>query len=340
MKDNVQLDSFNPTATEELGSPGDTGDVESHSTPAEGVSASENTGSDEYGTPRWLIRRLTDHQKFDLDPAAGAEPMAIAQSWFTEEDDGLSHPWTGPDIDSIYLNPPYSDPEPFLRKLKHAVDPDDDDAATYGISLTKSDTSTNWFHDHLVQATVLCFLDTRLKFHGGKQGAKFPNVLGVFGEPPEPLLDTIVDLGELYSRVEVNAAVEQQRLDDLIADGGCAATAIPVTTDSGGFKSRYASLDFVVPGDEIELTLDTDSLATRHKDIPERVRLTALPEGKEIEARTGSILIDTIGETGDGTDVCAQLRNSAKIVSHLEVSLAVGMDHWEIVTPSTVRLLS
>lgn len=339
MGDNVQLDSFNQTATEEPGSPSNTGDAESPSAPSEGVSASENTGSDEYGTPRWLIRRLTEIQKFDLDPAAGAEPMPIARARFTEDDDGLSQSWTWPDIDSIYLNPPYSDPEPFLRKLKHAVDPDNDDAATYGISLTKSDTSTNWFHDHLVQATVLCFLDTRLKFHGGKQGAKFPNVLGVFGEPPEPLLDTLADLGELYSRVEVNAAVEQQRLDDLIADGGCTATAIPVTTDNGGFKSRYASLDFVSPGDEIELTFDTDSLATRHKDIPERARLTVLPEGKEIEARTGSILIDTIGETGDGTDVCAQLRNSAEIVGHLEVSLAVGMDHWELVTPSTVRLL-
>lgn len=340
MSENVQLDSFNQTATEEPAPASDTEDAESPSVPAEGRSASENSGSDEYGTPRWLIRRLTDYQKFDLDPAAGAEPMPIAQARFTEDDDGLSQSWTGPSIDSIYLNPPYSDPEPFLRKLKHAVDPDDDDAATYGISLTKSDTSTNWFHDHLVQATVLCFLDTRLKFHGGKQGAKFPNVLGVFGEPPEPLLDTLADLGELYSRVEVNAAVEQQRLDDLITDGGSTATAIPVTTNRSGLKSKYASLDFVSPHDEIELTFDTDSLATRHKDVPERVRLTVLPEGKEIDASEGSILIDTIGETDDGTDVCAQLRNSAEIVSHLEVSLAVGMDHWELVTPSTVRLLS
>lgn len=338
MTENVSLDSFSKTLPEKPSM--DVRNAKNLSASTEGRSASESSDSDEYGTPRWLIRRLTDHRKFDLDPTSGAEPIPIARLRYTKDDNGLSQPWTGPGIDSIYLNPPYADPEPFLRKLKHAVNPNDEEAATYGISLTKSDTSTNWFHDHLVEATVLCFLDTRLKFHGGEKSAKFPNVLGVFGKPPEPLLDTLADLGELYSRIEVNAAVEQQRLDDLITDGGSTATAIPITTDNSGLKSKYASLDFVSPGDEIELTFDTDSLATRHKDVPERVRLTVLPEGKKIESGTGSILIDTIGKADDGTDVCAQLRNSAEIVSHLEVSVAFGMSHWELVTPSTVCLLS
>lgn len=337
MSENVDLGSFNNPEADGA-TPGDS---DTAPTQMEKEDSSDSGGSDEYGTPRWLIRRLTDHQTFDLDPAAGAEPIPIADQRFTKTDDGLSQSWTGSDINSIYLNPPYSDPGPFLQKLKHAVDPSDPDAATYGISLTKSDTSTGWFHNHIVEATVLCFLDTRLKFYGGGDDAKFPNVLSVFGEPPEQLLDTLADLGELYSQVEVNAALEQQCLDDLLTDGGAAATAIPMSAPSGsGVQNKYASLDFVSPYDEIELTFDTDSLAVRGTDIPERVRVTVLPGGKEIETDSGSIVIDTAGQTEDGTDICARLRNSAEIVSHLEVSMAVGMGGWNLVTPKNVRVLS
>lgn len=344
MGENVQLDTFTGSAPSDKAPP--SAGLESESPPPSDEGTPSNTdskGSDEYGTPRWLIRRLTDEGLFDLDPTSGAEPIPIAKKRFNKRMDALKQSWTGAEINSIWLNPPYSNPEPFLRELKLAVDPDDPDAANYALSLTKADTSTGWFHQHLTEATVLCFLDSRLKFYGGDQGAKFPNVIGVFGEPPKHLLETVADLGELYSRVEVNAAAEQQRLDDLFPDGGTVATAIPVTTGPAAPgistpQSKYASLDFVSPDDEIELTFDTDSLGSRFRDIPEKVYLSVLPDGKKIDTTTGSILIDTIGKTNEGADVCAQLRNSAEIVSHLEVSLAVGMDHWGLATPKTVAV--
>lgn len=342
--EDVELNSF--TGGEQAGEP-----ASPTPEPADAESAEdggeEDDGSDEYGTPRWLIRRLTATGKFDLDATAGAEPFPIARLRYTKEDDALSQPWTRPDIDSIYLNPPYSDPYPFLRRLKHAVDPDDPEAADYAVSLTKSDTSTGWFHDHLTEARVLCFLSSRLSFHGADDDANFPNVIGIFGDPPEHLLETISDLGELYTRVEVNTALEQQRLDDLITDGGAAATAIPVTASTPNtpptpshveLHGKYTTLDFVKPHDVIEMSFETDSLGSYYKDVPEEVELVVIPQGKDIDPDTGSIVIDTIGKTPDGTDVCARLKNSAEIASHLEVSLAVGMGRWDLVTPKSVAV--
>lgn len=310
--------------------------------------------SDEYGTPRWLIRRLQEalpgdgRTPFDLDPTSGAEPIEIAEMRYTKAVNGLEQPWALPSVDTIYLNPPYSDPEPFLRRLKHAVDPDDPEAASLGISLTKSDTSTNWFHDHLTEARVLCFLDDRLSFYGGGgQGARFPNAIGVFGEPEEELLETLSNLGELYSRVEVETALEQQRLDDLVGDGGCLA-AIPVGQPSSPTRGQtagtapapsYTSLDFVSPHDIIEMTFETSSLGTRARDLPEEVALRVLPDGKEIDAERGTITIDTIGKTKTGEDVCVSIRNSAEIASHLEVSIAVASGGWELATPRTVNII-
>lgn len=341
MSENVELTSFSQDGS---GRRGD--QVPSHE-------GQNEASSDEYGTPTWLIRRLqnalspNDSELFDLDAASGAEPLQIAEMRYTKEDDALSQPWALPSIDTIYLNPPYSDPSPFLERLKRAVDPGDPDSASLGVSLTKADTSTNWFHSHLTDAQVLCFLDSRLSFHrdGGSESsgsATFPNAIGVFGEPPEQLLETLSDLGELYTRVEVETALEQQRLDDLIADGGCMA-AIPVSTLQPSTATppptpTYTSLDFVSPFDEVVMTFETSSLAKRGKDVPERISARVLPDGKELDPSTGTIILDATGRTADGDDVCVRIRNSAEIASHLEVNIAVGMGNWELATPRTVKI--
>ncbi|WP_246391918.1 hypothetical protein [Halosimplex pelagicum] len=160
-------------------------------------------------------------------------------------------------------------------------------------------------------------------------------------------METLSDIGELYSRVEVETALEQQRLDDLISDGGCMA-AIPVGKSTSPAENEsashspsatYTSLDFVSPHDLIEMTFDTSSLATRHRDLPKKVELRVLPNGREIEPDTGTITIDTIGKTSEGEDVCVSIRNSAEIASHLEVSVAVASGGWELATPKTVNII-
>jgi phage N-6-adenine-methyltransferase len=304
-------------------------------------------GNDEYGTPRWLIRRLTDAVGglFALDPAAGAEPQPIAQERYTKAEDGLSQDWTTVD-GPIYLNPPYSDPYPWLNQLATSVDPDAEEGPDFGVGLTKVDTSTGWFHDHLTDACVLCLLTDRLSYHGGESSASFASGLSVFGDPPRALLETLGDIGALYTQVEVEAALEQQTFEDLLSDGGVASAALPVQTTAPatppspttpGTSTEYVSLDFVNPWDELVIELETESLASRRFDLPEQVSVRVLRGGKSIDASTGTVTLDTVGSTPNGEDVCARIRNSAALVSHVDISLAVDMDRWVTVTPTAIR---
>jgi phage N-6-adenine-methyltransferase len=316
-------------------------------TSAEVKRVASQQGNDEYGTPRWLIRRLTDAigGRFALDPAAGAEPTPLAEERYTKAEDGLSQDWTSVD-GPIYLNPPYSDPEPWLEQLSRTVDPAASSGPEFAVALTKMDTSTEWFHDHLTDATVLCLLTDRLSYYGGDSSASFASGFSVFGEPPRALLETLSEVGALYAQVEVATALDQQTFDDLLADGGAPAVALPVETPSPpapvepGGSSRstgQVSLDFVAPWDRLELSFETMSLGSRNRGVPERVQVQVVRGGKTIDPTTGSVTVDTIGETPEGTDVCARLRNSPELVSQIEVSLAVGLREWETVTPTAIR---
>lgn len=77
----------------------------------------------EWYTPEWLLEPLyeaMDGHPFDLDPCSptkGAGAPVRAKRHFTVEDDGLSQEWQG----RCYLNPPYSDLEPWLRKAADAT---------------------------------------------------------------------------------------------------------------------------------------------------------------------------------------------------------------------------
>lgn len=297
--------------------------------------------SDEYGTPRWLIRRLHQVIDFDLDAAAGAEPIEIADHRFTEDDDALSQNWDQDNVDSIYLNPPYSNPEPFLERLVDAVV---NGSVSVGVALTKSDTSTGWFHNCITEAKAVCFPDDRISFYqeGVENGSPpFANAISVFGAPSRELLEEISNLGALYSKVTVNAAVEQQRLDDIIPDGGVTATAaLPMTgsptANPGSTVNNQYTLDFVEPYDRLEMEFDTSGLGIP-ESMPEEVEVMVLEEGKSIEPATGSIILDTIGETPSGEDVCVRIRNSADLASQLEVTVARGMGTWTLATPTSVQ---
>ena len=74
----------------------------------------------------------------DLDPASDAEAQKVvkAERFYDEEVNGLQQPWQG----RIWLNPPWSDPQPWLEKLiVEKVD--------QAIVLTTNATETEWFQD-------------------------------------------------------------------------------------------------------------------------------------------------------------------------------------------------
>jgi len=295
------------------------------------------TDSDEYGTPRWFISRLQKHVGvFDLDPAAGAERARIAHQRYTKEDNGLTKEWGRPDVDTIFLNPPYSDPEPFLGQLKEAVDPTDPDKASLGISITRGDTSTGWFHDHLTAAEYLFFYDGRYSFHGASNDAGFSCTVAIFGDPPNSLLRDLATDGVFYTQTEIDAAVQQESIQQLATDGCGAATALPVSTPStaGPTPGNGHSLDFVAPRDELTIELSENQLVG--SDLPDEIHVRVMPNGKSLKPESGEIEIDVEGVTNDGTQVCGRIRNNPNTLTSVEVTIAVGMDHWEVATPKKI----
>lgn len=85
---------------------------------------------DEWLTPPYVKEPLGD---FDLDPCAPVRsPWTTAKKHYTIEDNGLIQPWEG----RVWLNPPYSDIEPWMKLMALHGN---------GISLTFARTETEWF---------------------------------------------------------------------------------------------------------------------------------------------------------------------------------------------------
>ncbi|MBD2653114.1 hypothetical protein H6G45_06355 [Synechocystis sp. FACHB-383] len=120
----------------------------------------------------------------DLDPCANEAKTVPAKNHFTRDDDSLSCPWQG----KTFLNPPYSKPLPFLKKLCIGLDLE---LVPEAIALLKSGTVHNKGTGALIEqyATAICFWgagkNRRIGFinqHGEqKLAADFDCVLVYFG---------------------------------------------------------------------------------------------------------------------------------------------------------------
>lgn len=99
-------------------------------------------------TPLKLIKAIG---VFDLDPCA-FEGHNTAKKFICLPNDGLLEKWKG----LIWLNPPYSNPEPWLKRMsKH----------NNGVALVLVSTETNWFFEYIWEsATSIFFLKGRPKF--------------------------------------------------------------------------------------------------------------------------------------------------------------------------------
>ena len=98
----------------------------------------------------------------DLDPASDEEAQKVvkAERFYDKEADGLQQTWQG----RIWLNPPWSDPQPWLKKLvAEKVD--------QAIVLTTNATETEWFQDMIPQAYVVSFPRGRIKCYGHDNGS-------------------------------------------------------------------------------------------------------------------------------------------------------------------------
>lgn len=178
------------------------------------LSGHEADGDDnEYATPGHLWRPLADAvDGFDVDPASGAESTPIAPTRYTKEDDGLSKAWHG----WVFLNPPWSTDgdgsakDRWLRKARNEANRDSVDGV---VVLLPADTSSHWFHDHLLAADALCLVGPgRIPFEGEDRNPSFQLAIAVFGETPNALVDALDSFGGVIRGRRVHDPAPQAAL--------------------------------------------------------------------------------------------------------------------------------
>lgn len=117
--------------------------------------------SDEYGTPSSVLNALDREFHFDLDSC----PLGAT--------DGLEREWRG----NIFVNPPYSNIDAFMRKGREELTAQRAQSVVY---LVPARTDTAWFHEYcLGRASEIRFIRGRLKFNGAKNNAPFPSMVVV-----------------------------------------------------------------------------------------------------------------------------------------------------------------
>ena len=119
------------------------------------------SGVEEYYTPAYIVeaaRKSFINGKIDLDPAscAFAQKVVKAKRYFTKEDDGLKHNWSG----AVFVNPPFSQLKAFAEKLIRS--PDVKEAVFVG----RMDIGTEWGQNMLLVSNCLCVPKKRISFYG------------------------------------------------------------------------------------------------------------------------------------------------------------------------------
>lgn len=180
----------------------------------------QDPDDNEYATPPEIWRPLGRAVGgFDVDAASGAESTPIASTRFTKEDDGLSKAWHG----WVFLNPPWSsngDGSAKMRWLKKARAQASRDAVDGVVVLLPVDTSAHWFHDHILAASVVCFVGPgRISFEGEDRNPSFELLIAVYGDVPDDLVDALDTLGAVIRGRTVFDPVPQTALVTATDDG-------------------------------------------------------------------------------------------------------------------------
>lgn len=117
--------------------------------------------SDDYKTDKWILNLFNNY----YDPCPYKTKYKIPldmQKW------GKYH-------SQVYVNPPYSNPLPWVRK---AIQEKSEYPGMVIVMLLKHDSSTKWYAELVEAGAKFLMIQGRLKFQTGKS-APFPSVLVV-----------------------------------------------------------------------------------------------------------------------------------------------------------------
>jgi hypothetical protein len=122
----------------------------------------QSSGNNEWYTPpKYLDAARRVLGTIDTDPASSdtAQTFVNATTYYTEETNGLEHPWHG----RVWMNQPYAQPliSQFIDKLATDVE---NGNVTEAIVLVNNGTETAWGQTLIGAAAAVCFPRGRIKF--------------------------------------------------------------------------------------------------------------------------------------------------------------------------------
>lgn len=140
--------------------------------------------NDLWETPQYIYDALNNEFHFELDAACNINNCKCPLGLYVEFYDSLKQPWHLL-ARSIWLNPPYSDPYPWVKKAYE----ESLNGCTV-VCLLPVDTSTEWFHEWVIGKAEIRFMRGRISFDSstpGKYSApKFGSMLAIYGPDITP----------------------------------------------------------------------------------------------------------------------------------------------------------
>lgn len=158
------------------------------------LTASTGTRTDCWNTPQEIVRDVLDffEGELELDPCSNSEenPNVPAQRVYTEESNGLAHPWVAK---SVFMNHPYSESRLWIP---YAAEQYECGNAKELVLLIKLDISTRWW------SRIDCYpwiaINRRLKFGDGKSAAPFQSALVYLGKDLKGFINIFGKYGTMY----------------------------------------------------------------------------------------------------------------------------------------------
>lgn len=164
------------------------------------------SSSDEYYTPKSLLEMVTRCiGPIDLDPCSNshAMPNVAAYAHYTKEEDGLVQDWHK----TVFLNPPYSKPEPWMRKLIGEYKAGNVDKA---IALFQVHASADWFQ--LLLDYPICLISKHWKLIGNQSRSRFASALLYLGPDSDRFCEVFDgEIGVVVQRRTPTAPRQNQR---------------------------------------------------------------------------------------------------------------------------------